>query len=97
MVKGILTRANQAASPIEALASENTLEPVALVAVGTKQEANLATGHANISSRDVGVGADVSAELGHEGVAEAADFAVAHFLGVDISTALGTTDYDENG
>lgn len=44
--------------------------------------------HANVTSGDVGIGANVAGELGHERLAEAHDFQVGLALGVKVGTAL---------
>lgn len=65
--------ANQAATPRSTLAGENALPAVLLGAVCAKQIANLAATNADVAGGDISVGADVLAELPHEGNAELAD------------------------
>ena len=53
-----------------------------------EQEADLTAAHADVAGGHVGVLADVAVELGHEGLAEAHDLAVALALGVEVRAAL---------
>ena len=67
------------AAELQPLAREHSLELVGQLLIHTEEVANLASAHANVASRHVLVGADVSVELGHEGLAEA------HHLGIRAS------------
>lgn len=89
----VLTRSDQATTPGQALAGEDTLELVLLLAVGTEHEADLAATSTNVTSRHVGVGANVTAELAHESDAESADLVVGLALGVEVGTTLATTHH----
>jgi len=87
-----LTRPNEAAAPVKALAREHTLEPVALLAIAAKPPADLAPGHANVANRHVGVGANVHvpAQLAHKRRAEPTDLGVALAPGIKLDTTLAT-------
>ncbi len=79
---------DQAAAPVEALAGQHALEAVADPLVLAEHEADLAPADADVAGGDVGVGTDVSAQLGHEALAEAHDLVVGLALGVEVRTAL---------
>ena len=57
-----------------------------------EQEADLAGADTDVARGDVGVLADVAVELGHEGLTEAHDLAVAAALGVEVGAALAAGD-----
>ena len=57
-----------------------------------EQEAYLSAAYAYVACRDVGIGTDMSVELGHEALAECHDFPVALALGVKVGTALAAAD-----
>jgi hypothetical protein len=63
-------------------------ELVAQPLVLSEQEADLPPAHADVAGRDVGVGADVASQLGHEALAEAHDLHVALALRVEVAAAL---------
>ena len=69
-------------------AGEHAGEFVPDALVLAEQEADLASAHADVAGGNVGVGADVAAEFGHEALAEAHDFVVALALGIEIRSAL---------
>src|SRR5690606_29337909 len=77
-------RTDQAAAVADALAGEHGGRLVGQALVLTVQVAHLASTHANIAGRDVGIGADMAEQLGHEGLAEAHDFGVALALGIEV-------------
>ena len=81
-------RADQRAAPVQALAGEHAGELVAQLLVHAEQEADLAPADADVTGRDVGVGADVALELRHEGLAETHHLVVALALGVEVRAAL---------
>ena len=81
-------RTNQRAAPVQALAGQHAGEFVPDALVLAEQEADLASAHADVAGGNVGVGADVAAELGHEALAEAHDFVVALALGIEIRSAF---------
>ncbi len=85
--------ADQAITPVEALAGKDALELVALAAVRAEQVADLAATHTDIASGDISVGANVARQLAHEGHAEATDLGVALALGVEVGTTLATTHH----
>jgi hypothetical protein len=87
-------RTNQRSSPASALSSQDTLPLVLIALVCSKQPSDLATRHSDISSWDVGVGADVAGQLAHEGHTELADLVVGLALGVEVGTTFATTDVD---
>lgn len=84
-------RPDQAATPGAALTGENTLPLVGESAVGAEHVANLAASDTNVTSGNVGLGADVLVKLAHERAAEAADLAVALVLGVEVGATLAAT------
>ena len=79
------------ASPVDALAGDHTGELVGDPLVLPEQETDLPTADADVARRHIGELADVTVELGHEALAEAAHLAVALALRVEIGTALGPT------
>lgn len=81
---------DQATAPATALAGENALPLVADPPVLPEHVTHLAAGHTDITSGHVGVGANVLAELGHEGHAEATDLVVGLALGVEVRATLAT-------
>ncbi len=85
--------ADERSTPVEALAGKDTLELVALTAVGTEEVADLAATNANVASGNIGVGTDVAGQLAHEGDAEAADLGIRLALGVEVGTTLATTHH----
>lgn len=89
----MLTRSDQATTPVQALAGEDTLELVLGGTVGAKHVANLTGARANVTSGDVRVGANVALQLAHEGDAEATDLVVRPALGVEVGTALATAHH----
>ena len=72
----------------EALAGEDAGPLVGQALVLTEQVGNLAAANAQVAGGNVGVGADVAIELGHEGLAEVHDLVVGLALGVKVGTAL---------
>ena len=79
---------DERAAELDALAGEHADELVADALVLAEHEADLAAAHADVAGGDVGAVADVTAELGHEALAEAHDLAVALALGVEVGAAL---------
>lgn len=90
-VSGCL-RADERSSPGSSLSSENSLPLVAVGTVSTEQPSDLASRNTNISSWNIGVCADVLAQLTHESDAELADLIVGLALWVEVSSSLATTD-----
>ena len=86
--------ADQTSTPRSTLASQDTLPFVALSAVGTEKVTNLATSNTNVTSRHIGISANVLVELPHEGNAELADLVVGLALGVEVGTTLATAHID---
>lgn len=82
---------DQRTTPVAALASEDTLPLVADGLVGTEHVTDLAATNTNVTSGNISVGTNVSAQLLHEGVAEATDLVVRLALGVEVGTTLTTT------
>ena len=72
----------------EALAGKDAGPLVGQALVLTEQVGNLAAANAQVTSGNVGVGADVAIELGHEGLAEVHDLVVGLALGVKVGAAL---------
>lgn len=89
-----LTGSNQTASPAQSLSGQDTLKLVPRLAVGSKQVSNLAARDTNVTSGDVGIGANVSRQLAHKGLAETADLVVRLALGVEIGTSFSTAHGD---
>ena len=81
-------RTNQRTAPAQTLAGEDAGEFIAEALVLAKQETDLASAHADVAGRDVGVRADVALQFGHEALAEAHDFVVTLAFGIEIGTAL---------
>ena len=72
----------------EALAGKDAGPLVGQALVLTEQVGNLAAANAQVAGGNVGVGADVAIELGHEGLAEVHDLVVGLALGVKVGAAL---------
>ena len=68
------------------------LETVVQPLVHAEHIADLARADADIASRHIGILADMTVQFGHEGLAEAHDFAVGLALGVEIRPALAAAD-----
>lgn len=81
-------------SPVSTLTSKDTSVLVPVLLIGTEHEANLTSTSTDVTSRDIGVGTDVSRELLHEGIAESSDFAVGFALGVKVGTTLTATHHE---
>ena len=81
-------RTNQRSAPAQALACQDAREFVAQPLVLSEQEADLASAHADVAGRDVGVRSDVALQFGHEALAEAHHFVVTLALGIEIRSAL---------
>ena len=58
----------------------------------TEEVADLTSANADIACGNVDVGTDVTVELGHEGLAETHDFAVALAVGIEVGAALTAAD-----
>ena len=86
--------ANQGTTPVKTLTGEDTLEPVAVVAVGAKEVADFPAANADVAGGDISVGTDVAGEFAHEGNAEATDFVVALTLGIEVGTTLATAHHE---
>jgi len=71
---------------------ELVLEPLVLA----EHVSDLSSAHSDVAGGDVGVGADVLGELGHEGLAEAHDLVVGLALGVEVGSSLSSS-YGEGG
>ena len=80
--------ANEGAPPFEAFAGEDAGEFVAEAFVLAEHVADFAGADADVASGDVGVGADVAFEFGHETLAEAHDFGVGFAFGVKVGSAF---------
>ena len=81
-------RANQAAAPFEAFAGQDGSKFVADFFVLAEQIADFAAAYADVTGRDVGVGADVAVEFGHKGLAEAHYFGIGFAFRVKVRTAF---------
>ena len=80
--------AGERAAKGEALAGEDAGPLVGQALVLTEHVGNLAAANAQVAGGNVGVGANVAIELGHEGLAEVHDLVVGLALGVKVGTAL---------
>ena len=85
-------RSDQRSTPASTLSGQDTLPLVLSSLVCTEHVANLSSSNTNVSSRDISVGANVLAQLAHEGNAEFADLVVGLALGVEVCSSLTTTD-----
>ena len=81
-------RTDEGAAPAEALAGEDAGEFVADALVLAEQETDFAAAHADVAGGNVGIGADVAGELGHEALAEPHHFVIGLALGVKVRAAL---------
>src|SRR6266478_7386553 len=81
-------RTNQRTAPVQPLTRENAGEFIPQPLVLAEQKADLASAHADVARRDVGVWSNVPLQFGHEALAEAHDFVVALALGIEIRSAL---------
>jgi hypothetical protein len=88
------TRSDQATTPVEALARQDALELVPLLAIGAEHVSDLAASDTDVAGGHVGVAADVLAQLAHEGDAEPSDFGVGLALGVEIGATLAAAHHD---
>ena len=86
-VTGCLGAGKRAAEG-QALAGEHAGPFVADALVLTEHVANLAAAYAQVTGGNVGVRANVTAKLGHEGLAEVHDFVVGLALRVEVGAAL---------
>src|SRR5690606_38867243 len=68
------------------------LVPVGHALVLAEHEADLALADADVAGRHVCILAQMTAELGHEGLAEAHDLALAAALGIEVRPALAAAD-----
>jgi len=82
---------DEGTTPAATLSGEDTLPLVADRLVGTKHVTDLTATNTNVTSGNISVGTNVSAQLLHEGVAEATDLVVRLALGVEVGTTLTTT------
>ena len=84
---------DQGAAPVQALAGQHAgLVLVGQALVLAEEVADLAGADADVPGGDVGVLADVAVQLGHEGLAEAHDLAVAAAARVEVGAALAAAD-----
>jgi len=93
-VDGAVTRrlgANEAATPVPALARKDARELVPELPVLAVEIADLTTADTDVAGRHVGVRTDVTEELAHEGLAEPHDLHVALALRVEVRTTLAAT------
>jgi hypothetical protein len=81
-------RPDQRAAPVEALAREHPGEFVAQALVLPEQEPDLAVTDADVTGGNVGEGADVTLQLGHERLAEPHHLARAAAVRVEVGAAL---------
>merc|ERR1719402_770883 len=77
-------RTNQRTAHAHWLACEHTRELVPHPLVLTKEEPDFATAHTDIACRNISVGADVTRQLRHEGLAEP------HHLDITLASTHGT-------
>src|SRR5262249_26145137 len=79
-------RSNQRSAPTQAFAGQHARKFISEPLVLPEQEANLPSPHSYIARRNVGVGANVPIQLGHETLAKAHHFIVAFALGIEVRT-----------
>ena len=72
------------------LTGKNAFPDILDALVLTEHVADLTSAGSDITCRNVGVCADVAAELGHEGLAEAHDFVVGLALRIEVRTTFAT-------
>lgn len=89
--------ADERSSPGSSLSSKNSLPLVAVCTVSTEQPSDLATRNTNISCWNIGVCANVLAQLAHESDAELADLIVRFALWIKISSSLATANVHCDG
>lgn len=87
------TWSDQAATPVEALASQNTLEPVPLLAVAAEHVSDLSATDTNITGRHIGVRTDMLAQLAHKCHAESTDLRIRLALGVKVGATLAASHH----
>jgi hypothetical protein len=75
---------DQRSTPASTLSGQDTLPLVLGSLICTKHVTNLSSSHTNVSSGDISVGANVLAQLAHEGNAELSDLIVGLALRVEI-------------
>jgi hypothetical protein len=75
---------DERSSPRSTLAGKDTGELVLNLLVRSKHVSDLSSSDSNVSGGNVGVSADVSRELGHEGNAESSDLGIGSSLGVEL-------------
>ncbi|MNS70152.1 hypothetical protein D3C72_1034920 [compost metagenome] len=80
--------ADQAAAEGQALAGEDAGGRVRQLLHHAGHEADFTRAHADVAGRDIGVGAEVAVQLGHQRLAEAHHFAVGLALGIEVRAAL---------
>ena len=82
--------ASEGAAEGEAFAGQDAGPLVAKALVLAKHVANLARASANVTSRNVGVWANVASKLSHKGLAECHNLAVRLALWIEVGAALAT-------
>ena len=83
-------RPQQGTAVFQPFAGQHAAEPVDDSLVLPEQEADLPPADADVPGGNVGVGADVAIEFGHEGLAEAHHFVVALALRIKIRSTFAT-------
>ncbi len=83
---------SQGAAPLQTLTGQNANVLVADALVLTEHITNFTSTSTDITSRNVGVSTDVTAQLRHECLAETHNFAVGLALRVEVGTALAAAD-----
>src|SRR5208283_3350645 len=81
-------RTDQRTAPVQAFAGQYAGEFVPNALVLAKQESDLASAHADIACRNVGVRPDVAAQFSHEALAETHDFVITFALGIEIRSTF---------
>ena len=69
-------RTDQTATPVQSLASQHPLECITVFLVCTEEITDFTASNADITSWDIGIRANMTAQLPHEGNAELADFVI---------------------
>jgi hypothetical protein len=69
-------RSDQRSSPSSTLTSQDTLEAILVLLICTEKVSDLTATNTNITSWNIGIGTNVTAQLPHESIAELSDLIV---------------------
>lgn len=85
-------RPDQRSSPSSTLSSQDTLELVLVLLVCTKEISDFTSTNSDITSWDISVSANVTAELAHESIAELSDLVVGFAFWIEIGSSFSTSN-----